>query len=214
MSISLILRLLSNISNIVLGLVGLRSFRAKVASYIRFFAFLNIYEEIAELVIWRSNGRIGVQLAMNDVVVVAELIVFSFAFYRILYSKTTRRLILAFLSIYLLYYGMLYFRHGLDSNIPAGFDLFPYLFLLIPSLMYFREIFIYQRDGDLLRDFTFWLVTGIMFHCVSILVNRVALGYLMYMNIGQPGNEFYLLFSFAFIIENIIFIKAFLCLKK
>ena len=77
-----------------------------------------------------------------------------------------------------------------------------------------RDIHAPARRGDLLHDFTFWFVTASLFIFASTIITHLGLFYLYTLNIGDYGNNFYLLSGLVFIIVNILYIKAYLCLRK
>ena len=214
MSIFLILRVLSNISNLVLCWISLRSFKFRSPVYARIFSVLCFFEQGAEVLQWFAVRHPGLQIVTDEAVVFAETITYGFIFYYVIHSKTVRWVTASLLLLYFVRFGFLLAKNGITVRLPVGFDLFSYIILLIPCFAYFREIFTFRRDGDLLRDFTFWLVTGTMFSCASTIVNIVGLGFLNLLKLDNSHNSFYLLFSFAFIIGNILFIKAYLCLSK
>ena len=56
---------------------------------------------------------------------------------------------------------------------------------LIPAFTYFREIFTFQREGDLLKDFTFWFVTASLFIFASTIISRLGLFYLYALESGN-----------------------------
>jgi hypothetical protein len=53
-------------------------------------------------------------------------------------------------------------RKGLSHPITFDMELMNYLVFLIPAFTYFKEIFTFQQEGDLLKDFTFW---SLRHHC-------------------------------------------------
>ena len=85
-----IIRIFSNISNLILCWVGFRAFKYKAPVYARVFLLLNIFEQLAEMLIWVSAKQPGRQAMANNASVIAEIIVYSYIFYWIIYSKIIR----------------------------------------------------------------------------------------------------------------------------
>jgi hypothetical protein len=65
-------RLASNFSNLILCLVGFRSFRKDSPVYARLFTILNIYEQIAGVLQWRAGEYTKTTTITNNVAVIAE----------------------------------------------------------------------------------------------------------------------------------------------
>ncbi len=86
--------------------------------------------------------------------------------------------------------------------------------LLIPAFTYLREIFIFRMKENMLLDFTFWFVTGTIFYCAATIVYLIGLDYLLILKIKDTNFDFYLFTGMVFLIVNIIYIKAFSCLRN
>ena len=101
--------------------------------------------------------------------------------------------------------GIILLQHTITITTRPFFTLFLYIILLIPAITYFREIFINRSQGDLLYDFTFWLVVGISFGCVLSLTYYLGIGFSNMFKWSTRSNDFYMIFSVVFIMGNIIF---------
>ena len=209
-----IIRIFSNISNLILCWVGFRAFKYQAPVYARVFLLLNIFEQLAEMFIWISANQPGRQALANNASVVAEIVVYSYIFYKITYSKIIKWFFIFFNTLIVFRCLFLLIKNGFDQYINSALQLSYYLILLISTFTYFREIFIFRKQEDLLKDFTFWLVAGCMFYFAASIIYYIGLGYLYMIKADHHLDDFYLFSGIVFIIGNSICIKAYLCLKN
>jgi hypothetical protein len=214
MKLFMVFRILSNISSLVLCFVGLRSFKNGALGYARIFALLNIFEQIAEVILWGTVAGTILQASVNNAVVLAEMIIYSFIFFEIIYSKTVRWILVSLMSLIIIRFVVVLLHKGFGYMFPLDLQVYSYFIFLIPSFTYFREIFRFRKEVDLLRDFTFWLVAGLMFYFAACIIFQLGLNYLAMINAQHHYEDFYVFSGIVYMISNIIFIKAFLCLPN
>jgi hypothetical protein len=214
MSGYVISRLTSNSSNLILCLVGIRSFRKVSPSYAQLFTILNIYEQLAGALQWWQGEYSKTATITSNIAVIAEMVVYSFIFFKIIYSKIIKWLTVSLITMIILRYTILALRLGDFFRITIDFQVYAYLVFLIPAFTYFREIFIYHQEQDLVKSFTFWLITGTAFYSAASVVYILGLNYLLMTNAERHFNDFYLFSGIVFLISNCLFIKAFLCLRN
>ena len=210
MNIYLIVRLGGSLTNLALFGFSLRSFWISAPRFAKVFSVLCFMEVIADLIEWVSNQG-TVQRITSNTVSILELVVYTYIFLQIIHSRLVKRIFTGIISVLSALYLWIFLRKGLSQ--PMTFDL-DYAVFLIPAFTYFREIFTFQREGDLLKDFTFWFVTASLFIFASTIISRLGLLYLFTLKLDDYGNDFYLLSGFVFIIVNILYFKAYLCLRK
>jgi hypothetical protein len=213
MNIYLILRFGGSLTNIVLFGVSLRAFWIKSPGFARVFSGLCFLEVIADIIQWISD-RVYIQQITSNSLALTELIIYTFIFLQIIHSKIIKWILSLSMSILFIIYLFVFFKKGIDRPIALDMELLDFAIFLIPGFAYLKEIFTYQRKGDLTRDFTFWFVTASLFIFASTIISRLGLIYLYTLKVENYLNNFYLLSGLVFIIVNILYIKAYLCLKK
>jgi len=213
MNIYLIVRLGGSLTNLMLFVFSLRSFWTRSPLFARVFSGLCFLEVVADIIEWVIN-RIDVQQVTSNSVSLAELIIYTFIFLQIIRSAWVKWIFGICISILSLLYLWIFLRKGLSQPIAFDMELMDYAVFLIPAFTYFKEIFTFQQEGDLLKDFTFWFVTASLFIFASTIISRLGLYYMFTLKSGDYGNNFFLLSGFVFIIVNILYSKAYLCLRK
>jgi hypothetical protein len=214
MNLSLIIRIIGSISGLVQAGASFRAFKIKSPGYARIFAVLCILETIADVIQWSQVRRYDVQVMTSNIVVLSELVVYSYIFYLIIYSKVIKWIFIPLNSLILLRCLYLFGRDGFSFKVTMDLQVYADFILLIPAFAYLREIFIFQIKEDVLRDFTFWFVTGTIFYCAATIVYLLGLDYLLLLKVKDTNFDFYLFTGIVFLIVNIIYIKAFSCLRN
>jgi len=213
MNIYLIVRLGGSLTNLALFIISLRAFWTRAPSFARVFSGLCFLEVVADTIEWGSN-RNDVQQITSNCVSLAELVIYTFIFLQIINAKWVKGILITAISLLSLLYLWIFLRKGFSHPITFDMELMDYAVFLIPAFTYFREIFRFQREGDLLKDFTFWFVTASLFIFASTIISRLGLFYLFTLESGNYINNFFLLSGLVFIIVNVLYIKAYLCLRK
>jgi hypothetical protein len=207
------MRLGGSLTNLLLFVISLRSFWTRSPLIARVFAVQCFLEVIADTIVWVTHQDHTVQITSN-LITLSEQVVYTFIFLQIIHSRGVRWILAISMSILFLLYLWVFWKRGLSYSITFDMELMNYLVFFIPAFTYFKEIFTFQQEGDLLKDFTFWFVTASLFIFASTIISRLGLWYLFNLNPGDSGNNFFLLASFVFILENILYSKAYLCLRK
>jgi hypothetical protein len=86
--------------------------------------------------------------------------------------------------------------------------------IMIPCLVYFRELFTAKELVNLFGEPAFWLVTGIFFYLATIFPLFIAAPYLRGHGLFQVGKTLYSINNFAIVIAYLLFIKGFTCRIK
>jgi hypothetical protein len=213
MNIYLLVRLGGSLTNLGLFGVSLRAFRTGAQGFAMVFSALCFLEVAADGIEWITDLD-HIQANTSNGLVFAELIVYTFIFLHIIHSRIVKWIFGSLISILFITYIWTIVRRGIFQPIAIDMELADYVVFLIPGFTYFKEIFTFQQKGDLVKDFTFWFVTASLFIFASTIVSRLGLFYLYTLQAGDHGNNFYLLSGLVFMIVNILYIKAYLCLRK
>jgi hypothetical protein len=213
MNIYLIVRLGGSLTNLALFLVSLRAFRSRAPRFVKVFSGLCFLEVVADIIEWISNQN-HVQDLTSNALAFAELMVYTYIFLQIIHSRIVKWILGSCISLLFLFYIWLVIRKGIFQPMAINMEMADFLVFLIPGFTYFKEIFKFQPKGDLVKDFTFWFVTASVFIFASTIVSRLGLIYLYTLQLADNGNNFFLLSGFVFMIVNILYIKAYLCLRN
>jgi hypothetical protein len=213
MNIYLIVRLGGSLTNLMLFVFSLRSFWTPSPVFAKVFSALCFLEVVADIIEWVANQH-EVQQITSNLVTLSEMVIYTFIFLQIIHSRLVKWILSLLISILALLYLWIFLRKGLSHPVTFDMELMNYAVFLIPAFTYFKEIFTFQQEGDLLKDFTFWFVTASLFIFASTIISRLGIFYLYTLKLGDYGNNFFLLSGLVFIIVNILYIKAYLCLRK
>jgi hypothetical protein len=214
MNLSEIIRVIGSVSGLVQTVVSLRSFKIKAPKHARIFSVLCVLETFADIVQWAQGGRYGVLVFTSNLVILSELVVYSYIFYLIIHSKIVKSIFIPLNIVILLRCLYLFGRDGFSFKVTMDIQVYADFILLIPAFTYLREIFIFRLKENLLCDFTFWFVTGTIFYCAATIVYLLGLDYLLILKVKDTNSDFYLFTGIVFLIVNIIYIKAFSCLRS
>ena len=144
-----------------------------------------------------------------------EFMIFMHFLYNII-SSTSRKKIMLFLIVLFLALYVFYFAKDLliYGNIKPDTVTIVYTFestiLLIPSLFYYFQLFTKPPTINLIKESSFWVVTGIFFSMICSLPYCIIENYMRKNNYEiatQLFSIFYVLYSLLFL----MIIKAYLC---
>jgi hypothetical protein len=214
MNLSLIIRIVGSVSGLAQSVISLRAFIKTSPVYAKIFAVLCIWEAIADIIQWTQGGKYSIQIFTSNLVILSEVVVYSYVFYLIIHSKIVKWIFIPLNTLMLMRCLYLFCRDGFSFKVTMDLQVYADFILLIPAFTYLREIFIFQLKESLLRDFTFWFVTGTIFYCAATIVYLLGLDYLLILKVKDSNFDFYLFTGMVFVIVNLIYIKAFSCLKN
>jgi hypothetical protein len=213
MSIPFLFHLSGSLSGFVALVFSMLAFIRRSPSYAKLLAILWTIEQGADIVFWTQYKRPDLQSIANNVVTVGELLVFSFAFYRIIFSKTVKVILLSVVFFLLVLFGLHIQRKGFEAGFSPEYEVYVNMILLIACFTYFKELFIYRHQEDLLKDFTFWFTVGTLFYNATMLLAFIGMGYMTVSHVDIK-DLFFIIVGAILIISNGLYIKAFLCLRK
>jgi hypothetical protein len=212
MNLSSILQGAGEMSNVLLFFVSLKAYRKGTPIYIKAFAVLCLLELVADIAL-RITDTLSGDLAINNLLILTELIFYTYILCRIVHSRVIRLIVYGLTAAFTIRYGLEFLKHGIGSPVGNGYDVYSGCILLIPCFTYFREIFTYDYDGELIKDATFWIVAGTLFFCGAAILFEICITYLYFMDHNQINAGIRTVVGFMFLCVNILYIKAFLCLR-
>jgi hypothetical protein len=212
---------LSNLASLLVGC--LYCYRAGAPGYLRIFP-LYLLVSIAVEFFANKYFRILLPFHLDDVKLVVrqvsynfftvfETVVFIYFLYQIIRSTQIKRLAIGLFILFLIYFITSTVVGGLyQFNDMAVF--FESVIIVFLCLIFFRELFTRPEPVDLLREPSFWLVTGIFFYLATIFPLFLAGSYLRSHGLGKITYTLYSINNFAISITYLIFIKGYTCRTK
>jgi len=143
-----------------------------------------------------------------------ELFMFSWFLFGIIRSSLIKRILIALVIIFTISFICYCVWVDLGKYLNTLAVVVESIIIVIPCLTYFRELFTRNRPIDLLREPSFWMVTGIIFYLATITPVNFAGAYLSHRGYSQVALNLYSINNFAFVITNLLFIKGFTCRRK
>ena len=144
---------------------------------------------------------------------VFETFIFAYFLYQIIRSAQIKKLTIGLFSLFLIYFIKSSLSDGLyHNNDPAV--LFECIIIIIPCLTFFRELFTRPEPIDLLKEPSFWLVTGIFFYLATIFPLFLAHPWLKGHGLRKVAQGLYSINNFALSITYLLFTKGFTCRTK
>ena len=142
-----------------------------------------------------------------------ETFVFAYFLYQIIQSNLIRKWAIALLSLFSIYF--------IGFCLVKGVGTFSFLAVLLESficiilcLAFYRQLFTRTESIDLLKEHSFWLVTGIFFYLATIFPLFMAASYLKTHGLVKVAKGLYCINNFALAITYFLFIKGFTCRIK
>ena len=142
-----------------------------------------------------------------------ELIVFAWFLFQVIRSIKIKVTLIILLSMFIIFFILYSILKGLDNfnDIAVALES---IIIIIPCLTYFREIFTWKEPVDLLREPSFWLVTGIFFYLATIFPLYVTRPYLTTNGFMGVTKSLYSINNFALSITYLLFIRSYTCRIK
>ncbi len=156
---------------------------------------------------------------INTLVAYVELLVYFNFFRKILEGNKIKKILTGLAVLYSLIviiyittkFGFISTRYDYNASIIGATE---FVFLLVPCVYYFLQLFKTNSPSRLTDRPSFWIVTGIFFFCFISVPFYVIRRYLINSNpelFGIIGATF---FYIPFIVNILFLIKAFLCKKS
>jgi hypothetical protein len=142
-----------------------------------------------------------------------ETAVFSYFLYQVIRSPFMKKFTVLLLALFLIYFTSASFLHGLYYHNYKAVAL-ESIVILIPCLIFFRELFTRHEPLNLLKDPSFWMITGIFFYLATIFPLFMTLPWLRSHGLNNVAHGLYSINDFAVSVTYFLFIKGFTCRIK
>ncbi len=191
-----------------------RTFDTRSTPSLRYIWFYSLFSLVAAAVVYLNpddslSAHLGAQ-----VLFVFETVFGYYFFYHLVHSKLVRQICFGLFVGLLLWWVQQMSRHGVQYGVSPLLYLTQSVIFLILCFTYFKEIFIYQRATDLLKDATFWIVISFMLAYASLIPIILWSGYLYFINQPDLARSEFMFNTIFNIITEGLFIKGMLCLPK
>lgn len=140
-----------------------------------------------------------------------ELFMFSWFLFQVIQSSLIKKVLI--ISLILFSFFFIFYSVQTDigkKNNVIGVVL-ESVIIIIPCLAYYRELFTRSEPVNLLREPSFWLVTGIFFYLATIIPFYVASSYFVDHGMAGVAKSLSSINNFALVITYMLFVKGFTC---
>jgi hypothetical protein len=151
------------------------------------------------------------KVALYNLFTPFELFIFSWFLFQVIQSTFIKKVLIASLLLFSLFFILYSLRTDLGNKANAIGVVLESVIIIIPCLTYYRELFTRSEPVDLLREPSFWLVTGIFFYLATIIPFYVTSNYLVSHGLARAAKSLASINNFALVITYLLFIKGFTC---
>ncbi|MDO6429696.1 hypothetical protein Q4E93_03830 [Flavitalea sp. BT771] len=139
-----------------------------------------------------------------------ELIIFSYFLYQVIRSPMVKKMVLILVCLFAIFFVQYSLQNGLGYSNDIAVVL-ESVIIIIPCLTYFRELLAWNEPVNLLREPSFWLVTGIFFYLATIIPLYMTRSYLIAHGFTGVAKSLYSINNFALSITYLLFIRSYTC---
>ena len=150
---------------------------------------------------------------LYNIFTVFETAVFAYFLYQVIRSPFMKKITLLLLSLFLLYFTSTTLLNGPYYHNYKAVAL-ESIVILIPCLTFFRELFTRREPLDLLKEPSFWMITGIFFYLATIFPLFITMPWLRSHGLKNVAHGLYSINDFAVSVTYFLFIKGFTCRIK
>jgi hypothetical protein len=142
-----------------------------------------------------------------------ELFIFSYLLFQVVRSLKIKKILIVLICLFSVFFVQYLLQEDLGafSNIAVALES---IIIIIPCLTYFRELFTRAEPVDLLREPSFWLVTGIFFYLATIFPLYMTRSYLISHGLIGVSKSLSSINNFALSITYLLFIRSYTCRIK
>lgn len=179
-------------------------------SYMKTFPIYTAVNVLAELtaILCPSQKKITYSLFT-----LFELLYLTWFLTRLIQSGRKRRLIWRLTSLSLLLNTYTLIKQGIDFTMAIAL-LQECVILIIPCLLYLREIFVLPPTLNLFREPAFWMVTGFLFYFTTLIPTLLFSGYFAHLKMQDLADATYSVNNYVQICIYFLFINAMICRRK
>ncbi len=150
---------------------------------------------------------------VNIIFTAFELVYFVYFLTRVIKSGTVKKLVWVLTGLFLS--NDIYHVAKKDFKENLGLpEVYECIILIIPCMVYFREILLKPKIAELRKEPSFWMVTGILFYFFLLIPTLFISSYFQYKKMDDVAEAFYSVNNYSQLISYILFIKAMRCRRK
>lgn len=211
------------IVNLLALIIGcLYCYRADLPNYLKifpFYLFVSIGLEffahpylrsVFKLLPSSANQR-SIGFTLYNFYTVFETFAFTWFLFQVIRSGSIKRIAILLLFLFILFFTKSALTAGLGSSINDLAVLFESVIVITLCLTFFRELFSRPEPVDLLKEPSFWLVTGIFFYLATIFPLFLTRPWLLDQGLAKVVKSLYSINNFALSVTYMLFIKGFTC---
>lgn len=190
-------------------------FRKQCPPYLRVFpvyCFVSFsVEMLVNIYFYGARGPGVTYLTLYNLFTVFELSLFSWFLYHVIRSRRMRQVMILLLLLYGWFFIQYTRANDINRHLNKPAIVLESILLIIPCLVFFRELFIRPEPVDLLQEPSFWMVTGILFYFGSIFPYFLSMQYLETHGMITISRTLYTINNFSLAITHLLFIKGYTC---
>jgi len=142
-----------------------------------------------------------------------ELFIFSYFLFQVIQSPLIKKIVIMLACLFAVFFVQYAVQKGLgDFNDIAV--VLESVIIIIPCLTYFRELFARDEPVNLVREPSFWMVTGIFFYLATIIPLYMTRSYLFAHGLSGVAKSLSSINNFALSITYLLFIRGYTCRIK
>ncbi len=201
-------------SEAVLLLVSISyCYRDMNPKYLRTFPIFCLFELCADLILilFGMNSVAGNITA--NLLTLCELAYLSYFLNQLIQSGVTKKIMGVLIILFYIHFSTRIVTYGIGHYYED--EVFgESLILIIPSLVFLKEIFSREFKSDLSREPAFWIVTGILFYFTTIIPLILCRAYFALKGMWELREDISVINNFSTIVSNVLFIKGCTCRMK
>jgi len=142
-----------------------------------------------------------------------ELLIFGWFLFQVIQSTAVKRTLITLICLFSIFFVQFSLQKDIGefNNIAVALES---IIIIIPCLTYFRELFTRTEPVNLLREPSFWMVTGIFFYLATIFPLYMTRSYLTNHGLNGVAKSLSSINNFALSITYLLFIRSYTCRIK
>ena len=158
-----------------------------------------------------SAHQVAISFILYNFYTVFETFVFTWFLFQVIRSGAIKKITILLLFLFILFFTKSALTVGLGNSVNDLAVLFESVIVITLCLTFFRELFARPEPVDLLKEPSFWLVTGIFFYLATIFPLFLTRHWLLDQGLAKIVKSLYSINNFALSVTYLLFIKGFIC---
>lgn len=190
--------------------------KIKYLKLLQFYIFSSLIQTLLSFVcmMMTKNSIVrAINYSSIYIFIIVELAVVYLLLFKVTNRKRFKRAIIILFGLFIVLLIFIFNRLyivGFETQIPSSFSIINSIFIAIPCLFYFYEIFDSTPVINLSQEPSFWIITGFLFMAICTLPFYCLESYI-YENMIASYDQLYILTYVFYCVLFILISKALLC---